>query len=189
MSHPKKEGELLDHEYDGIQELDNPLPKWWKQLFYLTIIFSAGYFIYYTFGSGPSIQHEFKTEASKIESLQPKSESPAPQKAAKAPAADTTSPEAIAAGKAIFVAKCAACHLADGGGLIGPNLTDKFWINGDGSSEAITKVIHDGVPAKGMLAWGALLSETDIQNLVAFIHSIQGSSPATPKAPEGNEVK
>lgn len=178
MSPKKKEEEakVLDHDYDGIQELDNPLPRWWVYMFYATIVFSIFYILHYSLGPGKSIDEKFEDKIAQVTEQ-------------KETAADVTvdyssTPERLETGKLVFDAKCSACHKTDGGGLVGPNLTDNYWIHG-GSSEDIAKVIRDGVVSKGMLAWEALLKPEEITSLVVYIHALNGSNPAGAKAPEG----
>ena len=95
-----------------------------------------------------------------------------------------TDEAAIVAGQAEFVSKCAACHLADGGGSVGPNLTDEYWLHG-GSVKDVFKTIKYGVPAKGKIAWESQLTPPQIQNIASFIISLKGTTPATPKEPQG----
>jgi len=173
--------ELLDSNYDGIQEYDNDLPKWWRNLFLITIVYSAIYVPYYLLGIGPSSTQELRQELTKIEAM----------KAAKAPAAAPVDLAVlakdsgrIAKGKEVFAAKCSPCHAADGGGLVGPNLTDDAWIHG-GKLTEIRQVIENGVLEKGMLAWKGQMPDDDIVNLVAFIRSIRGTHPASPKEAQG----
>lgn len=175
-----KEEKLLDHNYDGIQELDNPLPKWWVNMFYLTIIFAAGYFTYYTFGYGNSIEASFQKD---MATLKPKTS----QNASKI--TFDTSPETIAAGKALFTAKCVTCHGAEGQGIIGPNLTDEYWVNGKGTPEDIFHVIKTGVPEKGMIAWESTLSDQDIAKITSYIKSIKDTHPANPKPAQGEHIE
>jgi len=172
----------LDHNYDGIQELDNPLPRWWVYLFVSTVIFGIGYLIYFIGYS--------KTPAQEL----------AAQMTANAPKADDTGqldtkltaafndPAAVSAGKTIFVAKCAACHGPQGGGLIGPNLTDNSWIHGKGALTDIYKVVTKGVPEKGMLAWETTLKPEEIIQVVAYVKSLKGTNPSNPKPAEGTPV-
>jgi cytochrome c oxidase cbb3-type subunit 3 len=98
-------------------------------------------------------------------------------------------PEALKQGKESFSTKCAACHAADGGGLVGPNLTDHFWINGKGELNDIYKVVRNGVLDKGMPAWGALMSDSELNSVVAYVKTLEGTKPITAKSPQGEEVK
>lgn len=190
---PKKGPEkdkLLDHNYDGIQELDNPLPAWWVWLFYATIIFSVVYFIYFTFmlaSSGERIDakiNKLKDPAVEVTTTVLPTETETLPNAGFPSDADS-----ISLGKGVYDSKCLACHTADGGGLVGPNLTDKYWIHGKGTNEDIYDVIVKGVPEKGMISWQPLLSDKEIRAVTAYIKTLQGTTPANPKALEGELVE
>lgn len=191
MSNDKKDGQrdkLLDHNYDGIQELDNQLPRWWIGLFYVTIIFAIGYYAYFEFGEGPSIQAEFNKDVAAAEArkaVAPANGFPVEAKLVEA----QKSPEKISAGKTVFQVRCVSCHGDKGQGLIGPNLTDDYWIHGDGKIVSVAKTIHDGVPEKGMPPWGALLSDDDVYAVAAYVKSLRGTNPPGAKAPQGQLVK
>jgi cytochrome c oxidase cbb3-type subunit 3 len=186
---PQKD-KLLDHNYDDIQELDNPLPAWWVWLFYATIVFSVIYFIYFTFML-PSSAERIDAKINKMKE-RPAEVSTAVVPAEKENLPDTgfpSDPDSISLGKGVYVSKCLACHTADGGGLVGPNLTDKYWIHGKGTDENIYEVILNGVPEKGMISWKPLLSDKEIRAVTAYIKTLQGTTPANPKAPEGELVE
>jgi cytochrome c oxidase cbb3-type subunit 3 len=178
---------LLNHNYDGIQEFDHPLPKWWLVTFYGTMIFAAIYVGYYHFGSGLNQEAELESDIASIQKLAPPPSS-ADDLTAKA-LAMMTDETAKAAGKVAYLGKCAACHGNLGEGGIGPNLSDAFWIHGDGQAAGVIKVIVEGVAEKGMPTWGAVLPPEEIAQLTAFIASFKGTSPPNPKAPEGVEIK
>lgn len=178
---------LTDHRYDDIQEYDNPMPGWWLATFYLTIIFSIIYYGYYQLGSGPTLQDEFKQDVQKI------AEITKAQGGSSGPSTDLNAaiakPEVLAQGAQIYQGKCAACHAADLGGQIGPNLVDNYWIHGKGTPEDVYKVINEGVLDKGMPNWGAQLKSDELVAVTAFVISKKGSQPATPKAPQGELVQ
>ena len=179
MTHQKKpDGELLDHHYDGIQELDNPLPTWWVSLFYLTIAFAIVYIGYFHFGPGLSIQEAFAKDMSHGK----------PSAPAQALAVIPEGPDFVQKGQVIFGSKCASCHGAEGGGLIGPNLTDNAWIHGKGSIRDLYEVIRKGVPEKGMLAWETMLSPQEIAAAANYVRSLKGSHPSNAKPPQGELV-
>lgn len=187
----KVEDRLLDHDYDGIQEYDNPLPRWWLGLFYFGIVFAVVYIPYYHFGPGPLMHEEFATEMAEAAAATAKVEAAAEAAALKANGGKKVSlndhignADRIAKGKVIYTKNCVACHLADGGGVVGPNFTDKFWIHG-GSMKDIIKTITKGVPEKGMIAWEAQLSKDDIIDVAVYIKAFKGTTPANPKAAEG----
>ncbi len=175
------------HTYDGIQELDNPLPGWWLATLYLTIIFSVGYFAYYNLGSGPTLTQEFEAnqKAREIIALSNPSNSSGPSDSELNAILNDTSK--VAAGKEIYTGKCAACHGPQGQGVIGPNLTDKYWIHGSKISD-IYKIIKNGVNEKGMPPWGGMLKQEELITVSAYVKSLKGTNPANPKAPQGNEV-
>ena len=256
----KVTNQLIDHDYDGIQEYDNDLPGWWKALFLITVIFGVLYIPYYhligdlqdveyqkemgtyneaSMGRGPftsytspyasdgemtpAIRAEMdkvldapfteqmlrtmsKANAEQLAKLEtafpeiyasyasggmsappaeaPQEEAPA---AESAPASDgaLTDEASLAAGKKIWDTQCFTCHLNDGGGSIGPNMTDAYWIHG-GDYASIVNIIKVGVPAKGMIPWAGTLTPEQIEQVASFIQvELVGSTPATPKAPQG----
>lgn len=176
---------LMDHEADGIKELDNLLPRWWVWLFYLSIAFSVVYMFYFhVFSIGDLQEAAYKKEAqqgeaikaaalanfeSSLESLQPVSD-----------------PGLMAQGRQAYITYCAPCHRMDGGGLVGPNLTDDYWIHGESYHETL-KTIINGVPEKGMLTWRGVLKPDEIQAVASFIYSLRGSNPPNAKPPENQQ--
>lgn len=180
----KEEDIMLDHDYDGIKELDNSLPPWWKYGFYLTIVISVVYVWYYHFGSGPSQEDEFLAEVRRgeeqVEAYLAKSASNVDENTVV-----MLDASGIDAGKGIFVSSCAACHAADGGGnAVGPNLTDQYWLHG-GSLQDVFKSIKYGWPSKGMKSWKDDFSPVQIAQLASFVKSLQGTTPAAPKEAQG----
>lgn len=177
------------HEYDGIIEHDNPLPTWWLWTFFLTIIFSFLYFIHYSLGtSGPTLTDELNLAMAELEKSKAAAVASAPMETENSLAEIFSKPEMISLGAGQFSAKCAACHGADLQGLIGPDLTDKFWMHGKGDRLAILKVIRDGVPEKGMPPWGPVMKRDEIYAVASFILSKKGSQPAGSKGPEGEAI-
>ena len=173
---------IKGHSYDGIQEYDNPMPPWWTNLFWGTIIFAVGYSAYYMLGSGPTLTAEFTAEqAAYSTKAPPASDVPRAPELVKAAA----SPDVISSGKALFSQRCAPCHGPAGGGVIGPNLTDGKWIHG-GSIDSIYHVISEGVLEKGMIAWKTQLSRDEMIQLTAFLRSIQNTNVAG-KPAEGQD--
>jgi len=175
----------LDHNYDGIRELDNHLPPWWVNMFYLTIIWAIGYMWYYHFGgNGQNQAEEYKTEVATAK------KEIAMALAGKANAVDEASVTAmtdaasLAEGELTFKSVCAACHGQKGEGLVGPNFTDEYWIHGGGIKD-LFKVIKYGVPDKGMIAWSAQLKPIDMQKVASYILTLKGTNPPNPKAPQG----
>jgi len=257
MAKMKEKDVLLDHDYDGIKELDNDLPPWWLYLFYVTIAFAIIYMLYFhVFDLGDSSAEKYKKEMNpEWVSEKPADNTPSfgfksPWKSDKVeitprllaefqdyigddvtferliveakrrsssdqlallndafpgdeliqpmetesiaePAQDLvpyTDEENLLAGKGIYDKNCAVCHVPDGGGLIGPNFTDQNWIHG-GSMNDIVHLINVGVPAKGMIPWDKTLTAEQISQVASFIITLEGSTPANPKAPEGEIYK
>ncbi len=183
MTRPGDDRPLMDHSYDGIQEYDNPMPRWWLLLFAATILFVP---IYYMLpgdiGAGGTKVGMYEKEMAAFRAEHPDFGSA--NVSADALALIVADPAQVTAGRALYAANCAACHRADGGGLIGPNLTDEYWIHG-GTPVDVHRTINDGVLVKGMPPWGKVLKPDDINALTAYVRSLQGSTPPQPKAPEG----
>lgn len=185
MNEPK-DPLLLDHEYDGIQELDNSLPRWWVWLFWGTHIFAVVYLGYYhVLGKGDLMAAEYTREMKigselKIAAMG-KFEAGIPTRQ---PATD---PVTIAAGKKTFLAMCAPCHRPDAGGLVGPNLCDDYWIHGSNYANNVT-TIWNGVPAKGMITWKNSLKPQQIQEVASYIFTLRGTQPLNPKPAENTVV-
>lgn len=183
---------LLDHEYDGIKELDNHMPAWWLWLFYLTIVYGVMYWLYYqSFEIGPTMDEQYKMElAEAAKKYAPKDDEPPTEQIGFAFSSDQN---VIDEGKAIFMSTgnlCFTCHGNNAEGLVGPNLTDEFWISGC-TAEEIASSIKTGFPSKGMMPYGSgsRISDEDLNKLVSYIGSLQGSSPANAKAiDESREV-
>ncbi len=185
----KDKDELLDHDYDGIKEFDNPLPNWWLTTFYGAIVFAFLYVGYYHFGPGPSLDEELAQDLAQVKALALSMKKQAPPATEAELAALLANPAKLAQGKKIFAEKCMVCHGAQGEGQIGPNLTDAYWIQGSASLASIMKVVMVGVAEKGMPPWEALLKPEEIQAVTAFVKTLQGTKPANPKPPQGELVK
>jgi cytochrome c oxidase cbb3-type subunit 3 len=183
---------IMEHEFDGISELNNPTPAWFMVLFYGSIIIAIIYMLNYeVLGFGSSQEQEYATEleqaATDKEAFLSK---PGNAKNAvnESNIVQSKDVAVIQEGSALFQTRCTPCHGEHGQGIVGPNLTDEFWLHG-GKVEEIFKTIKYGVPEKGMIAWEKSLSAAQIANLTNYILSIQGSKPANPKAPQGDKVK
>ena len=179
---------LLDHNYDGIKELDNALPPWWKYGFYITIVVAVFYILKFeVWHTGMNPTEEYNTEMTIA-----KTETDAYLASAKENVDENSVTDldaaGNAAGKAIFAKTCVPCHLADGQGLVGPNLTDEYWIHG-GSIKDIFKTIKYGFPDKGMQSWQTTYSPVEMQQLSSYIRSLRGTNPPNPKAPQGDLYK
>ena len=175
---------LLDHAYDGIQEYDNPLPRWWVCIFYATIIFAAAYYFDFTGRiRGPGRIKEYEQQMADAAKRWPVPTGGVDESVLATLAKD---PQALALGKTTFATNCVACHRADAGGLIGPNLTDEYWIHG-GTLAAIYKTVDGGVLEKGMPNWGKLLKPEQVKAVVVYVASLKGTNPPNPKAPQGDK--
>jgi cytochrome c oxidase cbb3-type subunit 3 len=179
---------LLDHDYDGIKELDNALPPWWKYGFYITIVVAVFYLfkfeVWHT-GMNPTQEYAAEMTAAKIEK-------DAYLASAKENVDENTAVQLDAAGaaqgKILFAKTCVACHLAEGQGLVGPNLTDDYWIHGGGVKD-IFKTIKYGYPDKGMQSWQTVYSPIEIEELETYIKTLRGTHPPNPKDPQGDLYK
>lgn len=176
---------LTDHEYDGIKEFDYPLPDWWLFTFLATIMFGFFYFIHYELSDGQSIAQELKADMTAIESI--KKSAPSAGDSEDELQKLLASAASVEEGRAIFGAKCAACHGPQLQGLIGPNLVDDFWIHGKGKLADIVSVIRKGVLDKGMPSWEGQLKDNEIKAVTVFVASQKGSNPPNPKAPQGEK--
>ncbi|MEC3908312.1 cbb3-type cytochrome c oxidase N-terminal domain-containing protein [Tamlana sp. 2201CG12-4] len=185
----EEEGEIiLDHNYDGIKELDNNLPPWWLYGFYITIIFGAVYLLRYHVFSGPSQIDELETELAEAKIAIEAYKKTAKDLVDVNTVTQLTEASDLSAGKSIFDTNCVACHMADGGGGIGPNLTDKHWILGGDIKSVFKTVSEGGRSGKGMIAWKTQLKPLEIAQVSSYVLTFQGTTPANPKAPEGDLV-
>jgi cytochrome c oxidase cbb3-type subunit 3 len=178
---------MTDHEYDGIRELDNSLPPWWKYGFYLTIVWAFGYMLYYHISTGPSSEQEYKAQITKAENDLAEYRKMAKNLVDESNVVVLKEMADVQAGKGIFSQYCAVCHAADGGGLVGPNLTDNYWLHGN-DIKNIFSTIKYGVQGKGMKSWQQELSPVMMAQVASFITTLEGTTPASPKAPEGKQV-
>ncbi|MBO9665490.1 MAG: c-type cytochrome [Bdellovibrio sp.] len=176
------------HEYDGIIEHDNPLPTWWLWTFFLTIIFAFLYYIHYQLAGGGTLQDELKVAMAQLEKEKASVVDTSPMETEDSLKEAFGKDGILAVGAQAFASKCAACHGQELQGLIGPNLTDKFWIHGKGTRMDVIAVIRNGAPDKGMPPWGPVMKKDEIYAVAAFILSKQGSNPAGAKPPQGEEA-
>ena len=176
---------LLDHDYDGIRELDNKLPPWWIWGFYVTIVFAFVYVFYYHFsGSGKLMVAEYQEELSQAaleneERIRMKTDFVTAENVVR-----LTDQAALSEGAVIFQKNCLACHGDKGQGNVGPNVTDAYWLHGGGIKN-IFHTINEGVPSKGMISWKTQLSPKQIQQVSSYIMNLQGTNPAGAKDPQG----
>jgi cytochrome c oxidase cbb3-type subunit 3 len=185
VSNPTDKGErdrLIEHSYDGIQEYDNPMPQWWVTVFWVTIAFSIFYYVNPgNTGLGKGREAEYEADMVAFRAAHPQNTGGGNSAQLLAVAAK---PDEVAEGQKVYVAKCAACHAVDGGGMIGPNLTDDAWLHG-GTIDSIYATVNNGVLAKGMPAWGKLLKDDEMREVVAYVWTLHGTTPAKPKEPQG----
>jgi cytochrome c oxidase cbb3-type subunit 3 len=183
----EEEGEIiLDHNYDGIRELDNNLPPWWIWGFYASIVFAAIYLLRFHVFNGPTQIDELETELAQAKLSVEEYKKNAKDLVDFNTVELLTDASDINAGKAIFETTCVACHMADGGGGIGPNLTDKYWIFKGDIKTIFHTVSEGGRSGKGMIAWKQQLKPVEMAQVSSYVLSLQGTTPANPKAPEGD---
>ena len=169
------------HDYDGIKELDNEMPAWWRYLFYASIVFAVGYLMrYHIFKSAPLQDEEYLAQFEVVEENPGVNINPEVSKEL----FPLTTGSDLDEGKNIFKLNCAVCHKEDGGGLVGPNLTDKYWLHG-GNYTDIVKVVQNGVPVKGMIAWKNQLSQQKIEQVSSYVWQLYGTNPPGSKKAEG----
>jgi cytochrome c oxidase cbb3-type subunit III len=174
---------IKEHDYDGIRELDNDLPPWWKWLFYITIIFAAIYLIRFFFLDADDLhqEREFRKEMAAATEAAPAETG----QAAEFQLVLLEDEASLASGKETWDKICAVCHLPDGGGLVGPNMTDNYWIHGNTVEDMFT-IVTNGVIEKGMIPYKDQLSEQKRLEVVSYILvKLVGSTPANPKEPQG----
>lgn len=178
-------GLLLNHDYDGIKELDNNLPPWWVYLFYACIVFSAVYLVKFEILDGDNQEMELKKELAQAKIDVAEYMKNAPDLMDEKTVTLLTDPTDLAKGETLFTTNCAACHRADGGGQIGPNLTDENWILGGGIKDIFHTISNGGRDGKGMIAWKGTLKPKEIQAVSSYILSLKGSNPKDAKEAEG----
>jgi cytochrome c oxidase cbb3-type subunit 3 len=178
---------LLDHNYDDIQELNHPLPRWWNIIFYTSVVFAIGYFSYYQFLGGPSLKDEFKQEYKAVVAAQEEFKrinSQFDPKHYDAILAD----DGVKKGFAVYELNCMPCHMEKGQGDVGPNLTDNYWILAKGTPESIHKVVFNGSEENGMPVWGELLTKDEIYQAVAYVMTLKNTY-VKGKEPQGDKVE
>ena len=183
-------GPLLEHSYDGIREYDNPLPGWWRAIFWATIFFAAGYWVWFhVVGWGHTPDEKYRQALAEYQSKRELRE------AAEAAnvnedtlATDAQDPTIVEHGAAIFASRCASCHDATGHGLIGPNLTDLYQIHGTTRLD-IFETVKGGVPGTAMPAWGEQLPATDVIAAAVFASTLRGQNLPGGKPPQGQRVE
>lgn len=176
---------IMDHNYDGIRELDNVLPPWWVYLFYATIVFSVVYLVRFHVIGEYTQAEEYEQEVAAAQKAIEEYKRTAKDLVDASTVEYLSDPADLAAGEKIFAANCVVCHMADGGGGIGPNLTDEYWILGGGIKNVFSTISEGGRAGKGMVAWKQNFKPAEIAQVSSYVISLGGTTPANPKAPEG----
>ncbi len=177
-----KADQVLEHDFDGIQEYDNRLPNWWLWILWGSVIFSLGYWLVF---------HTFELGKSPVQIYDAEMQAAVEAQLATGGSIDNESlilmsgmPDKVSEGKEIFGKFCVACHLVMDGGLVGPNLTDAYWIHG-GEPMDMHKTVTDGVLDKGMAAWGNQIGPSGVEAVVAYMITLRDTNVDGGKAPEG----
>ena len=185
----EEEGEIiLDHNYDGIKELDNSLPPWWLYLFYATILFGVVYLVRFHIVGDYDQESEYIQEVEIAQRAIDKYNEKAPKTDVfdMSALAVLTDEASLNRGKALYNLNCVSCHKKDGGGGIGPNLTDEYWVLGGGIKNMFNTISNGGRPGKGMVPWSKQYKLKEIQKIASYVMTLQGTSPAEPKQAEGD---
>ena len=183
----EREGEIiLDHNYDGIRELDNVLPPWWVYLFYGTIIFAVVYLVRFHIIGDYDQKLEYEQEVAAAQQAIEEYKKTAKDLVDVNTVEFLSDESDLSAGEKIFQSNCVACHMADGGGGIGPNLTDEYWILGGGIKNVFHTISEGGRDGKGMIAWKQSLKPVEIAQVASYVLTLGGTSPANPKEPQGD---
>lgn len=184
---PDEEHLLLDHDYDGIQELNHPLPSWWNVIFYVAIVYSLGYFAYYQLMKGPTLRDEFKVTYGKVQAMQAEFKrlnGMFKLEDYQAILAD----DGVKKGAVVYETNCLPCHAEGGRGDVGPNLTDEYWLLAKGSPETVYDVVFHGSEANGMPIWSEMISKEEIYQAVAYVMTLKNTHHKEGKEPQGEKV-
>jgi cytochrome c oxidase cbb3-type subunit 3 len=177
---------ILDHNYDGIKELDNKLPPWWVYMFYATILFGVIYLARFHVFNDYTQDMEYEMEVAEARAAIEEYKKTAKDLVDINTVELLTDAADLSAGKAIFASNCVVCHMADGGGGIGPNLADEYWILGGGIKNVFKTIYEGGRDGKGMIAWKQTLKPAEMAQVASYLLTFQGTEPANPKAAEGD---
>ena len=184
----QEEDVMLEHDYDVIKELDNVLPPWWVYLFYGCVIFAIVYFIRFQIYGDYTQAEEFEAEMAQADIEIKEYLKTAPDMMDKETVTLLTDAGALNEGKALYTSNCVACHRADAGGAIGPNLTDEYWILGGGIKNVFNTLMEGGRSGKGMISWKDQLKPAEMQKVASYVLSLQGTNPKDPKPTEPEAV-
>lgn len=178
---------MIEHQFDGISELDNPTPAWFMWLFYSTIAFAIVYMVYFhVLDYGLMQEEEYEIEMAAAKAEREVFLASSSNKIDESSVKENLDPGTLGSGKSLYASNCIACHGDKGQGSVGPNLTDPYWIHG-GTIGSIFKTIKYGVPEKGMISWEKTLTPKQISEVSNYIISLKGSNPPNGKAPQGNK--
>lgn len=182
-----EQGMMMEHAYDGILEIDNPIPAWFMTLFYGSILVSVVYlFAYHVVGDGQIMTTEYKEQLAEGEAVKKSFMEKFAKSINENNVAILKDSKAIEDGKKLYTQNCIACHAADGGGGVGPNLTDEYWLHGS-NVKSVYHTISEGVAEKGMISWKKSLNPLQIQQIMSYIFTMKGTKPAKPKEPQGEK--
>ena len=178
---------LIEHHYDNIQELNHPLPNWWNTVFIISTVFAVGYYLYYEFLGGPSLKEEFRKEYKDVLVARE-----AYKKAASIFDPDfyaqTLKENGVEKGKAVYELNCMPCHMENGRGDVGPNLSDNYWLLARGTPETIYNVAFHGSEENGMPAWGELIKKEEIYQAAAYVMTLHNTFAKDGKEPQGTQI-
>ena len=182
----EKEGDiLLDHNYDGIKELDNNLPPWWVAMFYITIGFAVVYLTYYHFtDAGQGSREEYAVEMEQAEEAVAAFRAKQADQVTEENVVRLTDDASLAAGKGTFTTLCATCHGQNGEGGVGPNMTDTYFLHGCDIKD-VFRTIKYGVTDKGMISWQSQLRPSEMQAVASYVLTLVGNTVDNPKDPQG----
>ena len=186
----EKEEEIdLDHNYDGIRELDNKLPPWWVWGFYITIAWAVIYLVRtHVLDLEPTPKEEYEIAMAEAEKQKEEYMKTQENMVDEKTVSLLTAESALQEGQQLFNKHCAVCHQKDGGGSVGPNLTDQYWLHGNKIGD-IFSTIKYGVPEKGMISWQDQLNPKQMQKVASYVKSMEGTTPSDPKEPQGELIK
>ena len=185
----KEETVLLSHKYDGIQELDNHLPPWWKWLFYVTIVFAVFYLaVHHIWKTAPLQIQEYQNELLAAAQLEEQRGGDDEDVINETNVTFSNEVAVIEKGKQLYDVNCVACHRNDAGGLpgLGPNLTDEYWLHGGGIKN-IFKTIQNGVAGTSMISWKTQMSPEDMRAVSSYVMTVEGTNPPNAREPQGEK--